>query len=122
MDIRGRTSRTTAAVDPHEYADDAEESPAVWFSPTVLAVASGLVLVVVTVADALISEDLVVLTAFLGLSPLVASAVLVAAATATFADVAVCRAADSGACKDAQGARYWVRIADVGPVHALPPL
>src|SRR3954453_17462002 len=122
MDIRGRTSRPTAAVDPHEYADDAEESPAVWFSPTVLAGASGLVLVVVTVADALISAHLVVLTVFLGLSPLLASAVLGPAATAAFAAVAVCLAAVSGEWNEAQGAQYWVRIADVVLVGALAVL
>jgi sigma-B regulation protein RsbU (phosphoserine phosphatase) len=88
----------------------------------VLAVASGLVLLVVTLADVVISEQVVVLTVFLGLSPLLASAVLAPPATAGFAAGAVVLAGFSAVWNQAQGAQYWVRFVDVVLLGALAVL
>jgi serine phosphatase RsbU (regulator of sigma subunit) len=85
-------------------------------------VASALVLVIVTVADALIDSQVAVLTVFLGLSPLLASAVLGPAATAGFAAAAVILSLFAGVWNTGQGAQYWVRVADVALVGVMAVL
>jgi hypothetical protein len=107
MDISApdRSPPPSSAAQPRDDTGDSERSWAGGYSPLVLAVASGLVLLVVTLADVLISEQVVVLTVFLGLSPLLASSVLGPAATAGYAAAAVALAAVSGAWNEGQGAQ-----------------
>ena len=93
-----------------EGTDGSPEVVPVWQSPTVFAVTSGLILVLVTLADVLVSADVVVLTVLLPLAPLLASAVLRPAVTACFAAAAVALALGSGLWNAGQGAQYWVRV------------
>jgi phosphoserine phosphatase RsbU/P len=124
MDISApdRSPPPSSAAQPRDDTGDSERSWAGGYSPLVLAVASGLVLLVVTLADVLISEQVVVLTVFLGLSPLLASSVLGPAATAGYAAAAVALAAVSGAWNEGQGAQYWIRFVDVVLLGALAVL
>ena len=82
---------------------------------------SGLWLVVVTIADWLISPETVILTAFLSLSPLLASAVMGPAATAAYAAAAVALAAIAGLW-DGVGPQFWVRVLVVAAVGVLSVL
>jgi serine phosphatase RsbU (regulator of sigma subunit) len=88
----------------------------------VIAVASGLLLVFVTVVDLSITSQVAVFTVFLALCPLLASSVLGPAATAGFSVAATVLAIMSGLWNRGQGAQYWVRIVDVVLVGALAVL
>ncbi len=79
-------------------------------------------LILVTLADWLISPQVAVLTAFLALAPLLAASVLGPGATAAFAVSAVAFAGLSGVWNGDQGAQYWVRLVDVAAVGALAVL
>lgn len=90
----------------------AETSPAGRWSVG-LAVAAGLTLVAVSVADALITDRAVVLTIFLGLAPLLAAAVLRPLPVLGFAAAALGLAVLAGAWNPDQGAQYGVRLVNV---------
>ena len=108
---------------PPATADVAsDESPPRWRSPALIAAASGLLLLLVTVVDLAITATVAVLTVFLGLSPLLASSALGPAATAGFAAAATSLAVVSGLWNHGQGAQYWVRIIDVAVVGTLAVL
>ncbi len=119
----GRSAWLAALKGPGKDADsDSEEAPVWWTSSPTIMVLSALVLTAVTVADWLVSPQVVVLTVFLGLAPLLASSVLRPAATAWFAIAAVLLAVVSGLWNHGQGAQYWVRLVDVAAVGALAVL
>src|SRR3954462_15732531 len=94
-----------------------EPTPA-WESPTTVAVVSALLLVATLAADLAISSQVAVLTIFLGIPPLVASAALGPRPTAVFAVTATALAALSGVWNGVS-AQYWIRLIDVGVVSGL---
>jgi hypothetical protein len=102
--------------------EEAERSPMAWRSPTMIAMASFLVLLLTTAGDLAFSDELVTLTIFLGLSPLLASSTLAPSATAGFAAGAVGLAAASEVWNHGQGTQYWVRLVDVALLGALSVL
>ena len=106
----------------HESNEDSEEPPSRWTSSATIAALSGLLLVAVPLVDWVISPQVVVLTVFLALAPLLASSVLGLAATAGFALAAVVLAVLSGLWNHGQGAQYWVRLIDVAAVGTLAVL
>jgi sigma-B regulation protein RsbU (phosphoserine phosphatase) len=103
-------------------ADQISGESSWWTSSATIAALSWLWLLAVTVADSLTSPQVVVLTVFLALSPLLAASVLAPAITVRFAAAAVVLAAISGWWDRGQGAQYWVRLVDVAAVGVLAVL
>src|SRR5690242_8811968 len=83
------------------------------FTSARAALVAATVLLVVTMAvDRSVDPDVLILTVFLGLSPLVASAALGPAPTAAFGVAAVAAALVSGVWNGVTP-QYWVRVVDV---------
>jgi phosphoserine phosphatase RsbU/P len=111
-----RSFRTSRSTTPGSALD--LDPPPLWRSAPAIGLICGAWLVVIAISDAWIASRQVVLTIFLPIAPLLASAALGPLPTAAFAATA-CALAGLSRLWGPGGTQFWVRFAEVAVVAAL---